>query len=349
MGYRYIGRALATISRLSCETADWAACRLTVMREPEIFALNLRLDYGLLAFSMRKVETYGGGAQRPEIADWRRAVELLQRLSGANASASFDEQACREFVMTFNAPAQPSRGVFLRPSFWAFASSNERAWTMAAWREAMEAMRCGLRTAMIAQQRAGASRTLVERWFGAGQAGIVAERLRTILTNANSTLVGICYEGIGAGAAGAWTTRLREFAGDQMASEVRMSAEWGWSAPQGATHQSIGFGAMFFNENTRKCMVRVHDASVSRMDVTRGGAVVHELSHRLGKTLDVMLPDTVYQHSGKALPKKEKERKVGYGTLACATLGQVEPTLATKNADNYRLFCEEAVYTKPAS
>lgn len=348
MAYEYIGKALSAISSISCEKADWAASHLSDLRGGELSSLDRQLDFGLLAFKMRKVETIMGGAGKSEIADWRRGVELLQRLNGTEANAAFDEQACRRFIINFNTntrPVQPS-GFYLKASNWAFASDAERAWTREAWREAIDALLFGARTAMLAQVDAGPARTLLEKWFGMAAPAAVEAKLMQVLAGANAKLIGICYEGNNASGGGRWPIRLRELAGGFAAAEVHASSAWGWSAPQAAMHLAIGFGPDFFNDKTRKSLVRAHDPTLNEMEVTRGGAVAHELTHALGRTLDVDAPDAVYLHLDLPLPEPGKRVKA-YGCLVCAALGAVAPDLAITNADNYRLFCEDAVFSKP--
>jgi hypothetical protein len=40
---------------------------------------------------------------------------------------------------------------------------------------------------------------------------------------------------------------------------------------------------------------------------------------------------------------EEARRAQAYGPRTCSDLSKVDPSLAIKNAENYRLFCEDAV------
>ena len=71
--------------------------------------------------------------------------------------------------------------------------------------------------------------------------------------------------------------------------------------------------------------------------------MLHEATHLYGNTGDVYVPDAVYKSLEIAVPAEGATRAQGYGPYTCHALAKVDPSLAIKNADNYRLFCEDAV------
>jgi hypothetical protein len=350
MAHTYIGKALAAISRLDVDKSEWAAARIHSMSAADVKRLESDLDYGLLSWKMRGVEVMGGSS-RTEIADWRRGAQLMQKFSNQALTADFDESQCKGIIRAAGTGtfAPPVGGYYLKPSALAFASSSERAALKAGWEEGVDALRFAYQTAMWARHGGDAACTaLVRKWFGTGDIDAVVEVLAQTLRGTATYLVGVCYQGLGAAVAAGWPLKLKERAGGMHAEEAGISGpEWGWSAPRGAQHQAIGFGSKLFNDNTRLRMVRAHDVTSREMGVTRGGAFAHELTHRFAQTVDVDVPNAVYVGLGRAVPASEAARAKGYGPFTCAGLGAHAPDLAVTNADNYRLFCEDAIYAKP--
>lgn len=351
MGYKYIGKALSAISRVSCEKTDWAACLISGMSDSEAARLDKNLNYGLLQYKMRNVQTVMGGADKKEIADFRRGLELLQRLGGGNPAAEFDETRCKAGIRNFvtNGRQLPRGGYYLKASALAFAKTAERWQLRDAYSEAVEMLIFAKRTAVRARNADGASRALVRKWFGDADVDAIVKRLGDTLRGVGTTLVGVCYQGRHVSDGAGWPIRMFELASAPQGKQVDVGDGWGWAAPQAVTQRTIGFCPSFFNEKTRKCMVREHDPRSTEMGVTRGGGIVHELTHLLAETRDERVPDAVYGHCGRQPPGDESKRAQGYGPLTCSGLGAVAPELAVNNADNYRLFCEDAIYSKPRS
>jgi hypothetical protein len=350
MAYNYIGKALAAISRLDLDKSEWAAARIHSMSTADVKRIDGELDYGLLSWSMRNVQL-SQGATKVEIADWRRGAQLMQKFSNQAMNAKFDEGECKGIIRAAGTGSfiLPVSGHYLKASALAFASSSERAALKAGWDEGVEALKFAYQTASWARYGdVPACIALVRKWFGAGDINAVLEVLAQTLRGTGTHLVGVCYQGSGAAAAGGWPIRLKERAGNVQAEDATVSGpEWGWSAPTSAQHQAIGFGAKLFNENTRLRMVRAHDVTSPHLSITRGGAFAHELTHRFAQTIDVKVPDAVYRGLQRPVPAPGAARASGYGPLTCAGLGAHAPELAITNADNYRLFCEDAIYRKP--
>ena len=76
--------------------------------------------------------------------------------------------------------------------------------------------------------------------------------------------------------------------------------------------------------------------------------MLHELTHRYIKTLDHPMPDEAYISLGATPPiastTREVARHLAYGPRYCNVLAQTRPDIAITNADNYRLFCEDAFF-----
>ena len=185
---------------------------------------------------------------------------------------------------------------------------------------------------------------LVRRWFGTSDdrdmratKKAALRIIDTIIDGMASKPVMVCYRG----------TRvedgfeLKENGGSR-GETVSTETGWGWSSPQANTHSSIGWGRNFFDANTSNQPTELRDPSpdaTDKMMVTRAGAVIHELSHRFAKTKDVKLTEDVYHHLKKDVPA---QRHIAYGARGAQALAKVNPELAVTNADNYRMFCEDA-------
>lgn len=346
MSFKYIGRALAAINRIDAVRGDWAAYRIGRMTQADISTLDSNLDAGWLAVNMRNVATHG--STRGEVADWRRGAQLMQRLTGVAPTASFDEGAAKTAIRTANIGMHPlpPGGYYLKASTWAFATRGERTQLEQAWADAAVAIQWGILIAQRARAGAGAARTLYLKWFALADALAVEATLATVQNGIAANLIGVCYQGNGIADGNGWPIKLRELSNSNQATEVSIGSGWGWSAPVISMHHAIGFCPDFFNQNSKLRMTRAHNVTSREMSVTRYGAMVHELTHRLAATRDVDVPNAVYTHLGRPLPAPNARAK-GYGPFTCAGLAAAAPADALVNADNYRLFCEDAVYAKP--
>lgn len=109
---------------------------------------------------------------------------------------------------------------------------------------------------------------------------------------------------------------------------------------------SFSMGKNYFNNETRETVTQAHDPANGTMNVTVGGAIVHELTHLALKTLDQTLPNAVYGYLKMPIPANGNNAQA-LGPKGCAALTVVAPDLAIENADSYRLFCEDACLIKP--
>ncbi|HMD18991.1 MAG TPA: hypothetical protein VKH40_01645 [Alloacidobacterium sp.] len=115
--------------------------------------------------------------------------------------------------------------------------------------------------------------------------------------------------------------------------------EVGWSSPHGCAHNTIGFTTTFFIP-TETAIRRntLHNHQHTRMGTTRGGAILHELTHRYAQTSDEILPAETFARLGRIFEANVK----CYNPYSCWALAQSAPAQTVTNADSYRVFCEDA-------
>lgn len=332
MPKQYLRKALEVLSQRNRgpTLCDVVAQRLTAAGAGEVRAVDSHLDFGWLAYQMRGVYLPVGESPQKR-ADMRRAAMLLVRvLSHGHAPAglqpaSWDDGHLRAVFTHYasSVPGLAGTGYYLRGSFWAFSSHDERVWLENAWREAGEMVAAGLD---VARSHAQADVNIVIRWFGEHQQVSVLRRLRLIQDGMIGRLLGIGYQGTGVDPAADY----REIGEQALATKVeRNDDEYGWAAPTIANVSALGVCVKFFRQNLTATSPRSwHDTASAHTEVSRGGALMHEISHRHAATDDRTMPD------GNA----------AYGPRRCHALARAAPQDAVLNADNYRLFCEDAFY-----
>ena len=352
MAYSYIRKALTLISRVPRSgplTCDWIGSILSAMDDLAVAALDTKLNFGWLRYTMRNVDR--GATAREDLADVRRAAKLLVMLRSADGATAEDANTAEGWnegelnalmrrLADRNAP-DIGNGYYLRGSFWGFASQSELRWLAAAWDEAAAMTRVAMRVAVRAASNQRADQDLVRKWFGASSPAALHRKLKQLHDGMTTRRVGITYQGPGV-ARNTGNRRYQELTDPGAAEDLQEDARWGW---QSTGIRKIGVCRKFFNDQTRQNLPRLHATSSREMEVTRGGALVHELTHRYLDTEDVEVPNSVYAFLGRPAPGPGQDRALGYGPFTCHGLASVEPALALKNADSYRLFCEDAVFT----
>lgn len=345
----YIGRALASLSHMrdGPQRCDKVAKYLMIAGSGQVSQINKDLDFGLLKWSMRNVQITMGETQL-EVADRRRAALLVAHALGLPqpqqaAAASWDSSQHRTVFNACDQAADPRcPAYYLKGSFWGFSNHSEREWIEASWIEAMVLVRHGITACQIAMAvTTGGAPTpearIADRYFGTANIPTVLRNLRTLRDQMSHNTVGICYQG--AGLAGA--PNYDEFGPE--VHEARMthnpnSTEWGWASPQSGNHNNIGFASKFYVlADTAISRRTEHDTNRFDMEVTRGGAIVHELTHRYLRTADETVPPQTFQ----VLQRAPLQGVKAYGPRVCWALAQSSPNLAVTNADSYRLFCED--------
>jgi hypothetical protein len=325
-------------------------------------AINDQLNLGMLAWNLRGVNL--GGKSLSEVADLKRAALLLELLNAlpGNSTANAASAAALEALITTGiqnrkAPTAGG-GYYFKGSFWAFAPVQEFAYVEAGWDEADAMIDAGLDFARRATQ-AGQAKRIAKQWFGTTPAATITQQLTVIQTGMTGMKMGICYQGLGAAANQPQPADYLEIAFKPNRFKVEIETkEWGWAAPPLSPSHRIGVGIKFFNENTEPEVHQAHTLEKGSMEVSRGGAVLHELTHRFAHTLDHPVPNETYKYLEKPAPIQvekvdeqnrvvladNKPRHAAYGPRMCHALAQSRPDLAITNADNYRLFCEDAFY-----
>lgn len=243
-------------------------------------------------------------------------------------------------------------GPFLMGSYWAYSSHADRDKTMAAYAEAKLLLLGGITA--VKDLTNGKNATNFVRWFGrptpAGgpaRSPIVLEKLKRTLDGLNAKKVGFIYAGP---SHGTWPTLQETNAGELLGqTEVTsMPGLWGHARYAAGNDAFICLGGCFFNSvDTSSMRTQLHTLGDLRpMEVSRGGAVLHEATHAMAETDDV-IPSTELGNLLASLPQGAKRgaTKV-FGPEACYQLAQFDDANntaeATRNADNYRLFCEDA-------
>lgn len=347
MAKEYSGKALASLSKSihpdGARLCDQIAARLTDMTSAQVKVIDSALDFGWLTYQMRGVHL--GGGSREDIANRRRAAKLLKLLFPTvqvprDDSDSWEMGKLLIFIRLYTAQARrvTGSGFYLKGSFWAFSAHDDRVWTKTAWAEGIEMLQAGIRVATAAAN-GGNAQTVLARWFAAADHARVKQKLEETLLGAQGNRIGICYHGNGAAAN---VAEYQEESNSTYKSRIGVvNDEWGYASPEACAHNNIGYGPKFFDRGqTRAAMDLPHDVTRPlRLDVTRGGGIVHELTHRYGKTKDEPIPTATYLF----LNRPQTGTAKGYGPYACHALAQSAPATALTNADSYRLFCEEAV------
>jgi hypothetical protein len=292
-----------------------------------------------------------GGMTQEEIANLRRAAKLLTKSlplpAGLNAADSdgWSNATLRGVLRTYGTAHANYRpggtGFYLKGSFWGFADHDERVWMRNSWGEASYMLDYGRTVVRQARGNETSAANLVRRWFGTSDMVTIENNLNRIMNGMLTEYVGICYLGPGLAAADGY----KEYGPNVVLGDLKDGmggTEVGFAAP--VDRRIIGFHGSFFEATTAAVRRSVlHDTTARRvLECTRGGGIVHELSHVFLKTKDHKIPNSVYSLLGLPAPASEGTRASGYGPRACAALAQTSPDLALTNADCYRLFCEDA-------
>lgn len=321
------------------------ACHLSDMPPGAVRSLDSDLSFSVRSIGLRPVLGYSVA----ESINLRRASMLIHKTVQPRmpSPANFDGNLNAQYISaaktsTTTLPSRP--GHYLGGSYWAYSEHNDRVKTRDAWNEAAELLRAGIRVASAIDDSI-VNANLFRRWFGNASAAVVTNALRLTLTGLTSQCTGVGYasQPTQGNPLGLIETG---FADDSSPSDIKPDPDWG-SAKAGTAYMCLG--TRFFSAiETRVQPTRLHvldDMLV--MEVSRGGAVLHEATHLFARTQDVRLSHVqngiifTRLQVTQPLTKKAHEHKA-YGPKICHELAQVSGDDAAKNADNYRLFCEDA-------
>ncbi|WP_233838019.1 M35 family metallopeptidase [Paraburkholderia sp. ZP32-5] len=341
-----IGAAFGALAHNSLDASGLAlsariACRLTDMSPAEVRAIDSDLSFFAKSITLRPTSGYTAA----ELVDYRRASELIRKSgeSRKQSPSSFDQQAHFNYIKDAknDLPGPDRPGFYFGASYWAYSDHAERVKTRLAWNEAGHQLTAGI--GVIETLDFTERKNLFRRWFGNAGPDVVKLVLQRTLTGITTRCTGLLYAGQ---AARGNPLGLSEngIADRGMAAAVRSDEFWG-IAYYGAPY--IRLGTCFFDESeTGGQPTRYHSRDVvGAMEVSRGGAIVHEATHLFAETTDVRLSDVpndaVFLRLNVAVTNQNRDAQ-GYGPRVCHALAQVSGAMAAKNADNYRLFCEDA-------
>jgi len=342
MGKVHIGAAFGYIVRNSTDDngmrlAAKVACRLTDMSPSAVRSLDSDLNFSVRSMGLKPSAAYTVA----ERINWRRASLLIHRTIGPNhaSPASFDADLNEAYVRTWKRQeggARPTRhGPYLGSSYWAYSKHAERIKTRQAWPEAIQLVRAGKR---VAESATLAHRAIFARWFGNSATQAAIDVLNLTLNGLENECTGVGYAGPHAQGN---LLDLQEvgFAGDGRASDVKPGPAWGTA--QGSIPGYICLESKFFDDAATSGLRSVAHTTTGGMEVSRGGAVLHEATHLFGKTADVRLDDQVFTQLNIVREAKHADEKA-YGPKVCAAFAIAQAVDTVRNADSYRLFCEDA-------
>jgi hypothetical protein len=358
MSHKYLKLALPAYSQRVRDKSyiAWAGKILSTMNDGQINALNNSLNHGIVRH--RTISTIRGGVSRQGVLNEARAAKLLLALraqagmpvnqADRDRANALDQTKASQVFQAYTNGLAPDvfnlNGNYIQGSFWAFANDSEIRLIRSAWAQAQEQLRWGINVAVRANIDGGAAAETLRRWFGSTSSQIVSDRLKVIERDISQKSVGMCYQGPNASGNNDPDHSYQECKGNVLSEVSPDYSVIAWAAP--ADHNYIGFCVSYFSD-TKAHMLETHNPDLIKGGIiTQGGAVVHELSHRYLSTIDtescgVDRPD--YYHSvAKIAGKNPLPNFSAYGAALCSRLAKNAPNAALNNADNYRLFCEDA-------
>lgn len=245
-----------------------------------------------------------------------------------------------------------STGMGFYGSFLCYAKKNERDIIRESWEHAKKLVSCGLLHASLADPdpieanlgKTGfhTAKTLVSMYFGPGEnaRSTVLQNLKVIRDRMNGQMTFFQYFGPN-------LTNVAPY------HEQDYMIPANTSVPQTQNDGDIARGSIgrpnicipspFFNGRTILGLPHAQLPDIGgKLVFTRGGAIVHELTHNALSTADeTCTPNIVANLSARG---KNNHFEDCYGTDICTALAVVDQNRALNNADNYRLFCEDAQY-----
>jgi hypothetical protein len=365
MQYTYIEKAMVKISRErnGPELLEHIASSLSKKVKTQVTAINNALNFTLPFYRVRPIDLDG-------TIELRRMALLIAKTIGTRRPVgsrldpeSWDPAILQQYIddqKTQAGSAIPSGGggAYLAGSFWAYATEEERLFALASRAEAIELCTYGLVAANHAIHgptanpiRGAMTDTyfgMLRMWFGdtPGVAEHVKKKLRRTLAGLQSTYLALRYAGKNVKAA----SELREKGCSSSGAIGAVVTKKGWGDAKSETDPNgIRLCLDFFDPASTKLALEQQIAAIDptensteAMQISRGGALLHEATHLFAGTRDEYLKDEVYLKLGHQPPKTGEGRSQGYGPITCFTLAKVDPANAINNADSYRIFCEVA-------
>jgi hypothetical protein len=338
MGKPNIGKAFGALVRhpddqVGVRLTEHVACALSQLPADRVREIDSELAFESIFVRSTAAHT------STVLVNRRRAAKLLRlTLAGAPAlPAGFDYQPNDAYIgqmrIQHGQKRPERRGMYLNSTFWAYAEHADREQAKKAWDEAEWLLQSAY--VVASDPDAGNDGAVFDRWFGANRVQVVAT-IATTLGGMQQRCTGLSYAGLRVGAN---PYRIVEmgFNGDGDINYAVPRAEFGSGHSRFPGY--LQFETKFFNPaKTSAQRITAHTPQGLEMEVSRGGAVVHEATHLFARTEDVTVAQAVFNHLNiQAIPGQK-----GYGPKACEGMAQVQRDGAVRNADSYRLFCEDA-------
>lgn len=320
MAYEYIGKALCALPKPNADKnlPEWVARKLNALGEEAARKLDDALSLNVID-------------ARKALAGKVRAGRMLRRLGNDPTPVTFEN--CELAIRAFNPPAAAAAGVSLNASFWGFANTVEREWMRDALNEAKRMALC----ARYAFNTSDA-KPLVVKWFGALDAAQTTRAIKVFDAVSNGVDTNsflFTYLGAGLRRNDSYEEGRREWG-------VLKPSQDGWGFCENGT---LAVTAKFFEAGQTAVAPQRVDGNAVASKVTRGGAILHELTHKFSQTVDFAYDVQVFfnaRQRGLGVPGEMPQDRRTYGPVLCTALAARNPEHAITNADNYRLFAEEA-------
>lgn len=348
MAKTYIAKALGNLTA-EAKVPAVALSRLIASALSDMSADKVRSINDDLDISVFKVppEVNFSRNRREHVEAHRLAVLISKTIddSAADKTNSWDIDELGSYIRGYRRDADDKDlsggpGYYLAGSFWAYSNHNERVTARSAWKEALALCNAGLWVlGAKADERAV---RLYQRWFGAADSEAVRIKLHQTLQGLTQRRTSLGYAG--KNAAGN-TYRLHEYgmnAGGNGIGPVKCdNSPWAYTNQSAYIDYIVLCSKFFDGGNTSRQRTEFHECTLEAgMEVSRGGTILHEATHRFARTNDEKASDAVYQYLNKELGGRA--RADGYGPFVCAAMAAADPDKAMTNADSYRLFCEDA-------
>jgi hypothetical protein len=348
-----IGAALGALVNSSLDDkglqlAARIACHLSDLAPGSVRSIDSDLSFSIKAIGLHPAH----GVTVAQRINYRRASTLIQKtVQPRTASpANFEANDHMDYIgkakaATASFPVRP--GHYLGGSYWAYSEHNDRVRTRTGWGEALELLKAGIEVAKSVDH-ATASANIFRRWFGDAPQATVLQALKNTLAGMTTTCTGIGYAHTPTQGN---TLKLIEtgFSGSGGAESVKPDDN-AWGTAQGSKKGFMCLGVKFFNDaETSGQPTALHGLTdLQATEISRGGAILHESTHLFAGTHDVPLGTienwgNLFARVGVMQPtQKSNLTEKAYGPRICSEVARLSGAAAAKNADNYRLFCEDA-------
>lgn len=259
-----------------------------------------------------------------------RGDEVLKRVKSRIKSKSIDalKEELKQIAIKHDAPESPEvAGETVLSDSFGLATAEDRERALEAVAEAKIVLRKAVSLISLIRTGAGPTRSKWEKWFGPFD----LDRYRIVQTNLEKMNMAIHTKAFKLYYRGEnWKGTPENDLQDGSAAQPMRN--FGQDPGMGPRTREPGFihvalGTFFFDHHTAA-------KSVSPDTIAQAGTILHELSHTDAGTKDMVA------EKGKNPPGDVHM----YGPTACgehAKMGGPVLNKCVKNADSYRLFCEE--------